>query len=306
MLILHIFFALLGLFVLLKAAEVFAGQATSLAAKLKISSFVVGFTIVAGGTSLPELVVCTYSSIIGHSDVAVSAVVGSNIANLCLILGLLALYKTYRLTAKDVHVNLPANSIAILVFLCLLLWFNLMVSWEMGLVLMVLFFIFILVANKGNHAQALVAKGHFRLITFVGALAVLLVAGKVCIDSVIAVANDLNIAETMLGYFFVAIGTSLPELVTSFVAIKSGDEELSIGNVMGSSLFNLFFIVGLSSFFTDLDFSGTLYGVGFMALATVLTLIFALTGKRYYFSKKEAVGLLAIYLLFAVTQIVKG
>jgi cation:H+ antiporter len=134
----------------------------------------------------------------------------------------------------------------------------------------------------------------------------LVFSGKICIEETILLAKQLKIAETILGYFILAIGTSLPELVTTWAAVKRKDGELGIGNILGSNLFNILFVLGISSFIRPVVITGFLTDLVFLTIATLAVYLFAVFGKKYSFSRKEGFGLLLIYLVFVVYQIIRA
>jgi cation:H+ antiporter len=298
----NLFLALVSLAVVLKAADIFVNHSSALAKKYQISSFLIGFTIMAFGTSLPELIVSTYSNIIGHPALTISNVIGSNIANLCLILGLLALFKNFKLSKQDVHFNIPINllgSILFTIFLWLAGW---QLNWWLGSILLLIFPFFIWLASRNNHLITIKGKTQFSIIKFALSFILLTIFGKLCIDNLLIFAQLYQISDSILGHFFLAIGTSLPELVTTFLAVKKGNNELGIGNLLGSNLFNLFFILGINSLIHTLDFSAFYQDILFLLFATCVFLIFSLIGKKYYFSKKEGLGLVLLYVLFMIWQ----
>lgn len=296
----------LSLFFLVKSADVFVNQASSLAKKLKVNDFIIGFTVVAFGTSLPELTSTIFSSISGHNQLVISNIIGSNITNLCLIFGVIALFNNYRIRKRDIDVNIPLNMAAIMAFWALSVYMNFTLNWTSGISLILIFLILILLSKDYNHFQSdkkeYVAFNPLYLIT---SLLLLVVSGKICIDQIINFANQLNISESILGYFLLAIGTSLPELVTTWTAVKKNNGELGVGNILGSNLFNLLLVLGISTFIRPIQLSGFKYDLMFLTGATFATYIFAIIGKKYSFSRKEGIGLLFIYLLFAFYQISK-
>lgn len=290
--------ALASLLFLLKSADVFVNQSIAIAKKFKISGFVIGFTIMAFGTSLPELIISTYSTAIGHPALAVANVVGSNIANLCLILGILAFYHEYKLSKQDVHFNIPINLLGLIIFMFLLIISNWQLNWLIGSLLLLIFPVFIWLAGHNNHSIKINGQTRFSLFVLVLSFVLLTISGKICIDHLLFFAQEFRIADSILGYFLLALGTSLPEFATSLMAFKKGNGELGIGNLLGSNLFNLLFILGINSLITNLNFQPFHNEVFFLLLVTGSVFIFALIGKKYFFSKKEGLGLISLYILF--------
>jgi len=285
----------------------FVGQASSLAKKLKVNDFLIGFTVVAFGTSLPELISTLFSSISGHNQLVMSNIIGSNIANLCLVFGVVALFNNYRIRKRDVDINIPLNITALMAFWALSVFMGFTLNWASGISLVLLFLALILLSKDYNRLES-VKKEYviFNPLYLIISLTLLVLSGKVCIDQIINLANQLKISETILGYFLLAIGTSLPELATTWVAVKKNNGELGMGNILGSNLFNLLFILGISTFIRPIRLNGFVYDLIFLTGATLMTYVFAITGKKYSFSKKEGIGLLMVYILFAVFQISKS
>lgn len=298
---------ILSLFFLVKSAEVFVNQASSLAKKLKVNDFIIGFTVVAFGTSLPELISNIFSSISGHNQLVVSNIIGSNITNLCLIFGIIALFNNYRIRKRDIRVNIPLNLAAMMYFWALVTFMGFTLNWASGISLILVFLVLILLSKEENHFET--SKKEYATFNpyYLGvSLLVLVISGKVCIDQVINLANILKISESILGYFLLAIGTSLPELVTTWIAVKEKDGELGMGNILGSNLFNLLFIFGVSTFINPIQLSTFKYDLVILTIAVLTVYIFAVIGKKYEFSKREGLGLLLVYLIFVIFEISKS
>ncbi|MFA5025363.1 MAG: calcium/sodium antiporter [Candidatus Shapirobacteria bacterium] len=296
-----------SLFVLVKSAEIFVDQASSLAKKLHVGDFLIGFTIVAFGTSLPELMSTLFSAFAGHNQLVVSNIIGSNIANLCLVFGIVALFNNYRLKKRDANINIPINMAALLFFWILSAYMGFTLNWASGISLILTFFALIILSKNYNHLSG-EQKEYvtYKPLYLIFSLALLIISGKICIDRIIDLASLLKISESILGYFLLAIGTSLPELVTTWIAVKKNEGELGVGNILGSNLFNLLFIFGVSTFITPIELDGFKYDLVFLSGAILITFIFAITGKKYSFSKKEGFWLLCVYLLFIGLQISKN
>ncbi|HCC84865.1 MAG TPA: hypothetical protein DEP87_04245 [Candidatus Pacebacteria bacterium] len=297
---------LVSLLVLVKSAEVFVDQASALAKKFKVDDFLIGFTVVAFGTSLPELISSLFSAISGHDQLVISNIIGSNIANLCLIVGILAIFNSFKIWKKDIDANIPINIIALVVLWTLVISQKFVLNWVSGILLISLFLILIIHSKNNNHFKIIKQiSPPFNLGILLLALIFLIFSGKICVDQIIILAKTFNISESILGYFLLAAGTSLPELVTTWVAIKKREDELALGNILGSNLFNLLFIFGISTFVRPLKFEGFGYDLIFLTGTMLAVYIFAVTGKKYSFSKKEGLSLLFIYFLFMLLQFLK-
>lgn len=292
---------------MVKSAEIFVNQASSLAKKLKVNDFIIGFTVVAFGTSLPELTSSIFSSLSGHNKLLVSNIIGSNITNLCLILGVTALFNNYRIRKRDVDVNIPINLAAMMAFWTLSSYMGLTLNWAAGVSLILIFLLLLILSGEYNHFEVSNKEYVvFKPLLLVVSLAILVVSGKVCIEQIINLANLLKISETILGYFLLAIGTSLPELATTWMAVKRKDGELAIGNILGSNLFNLLFIFGISAFIRPVSLDGFVFDLVFLTGITLMVYVFAIVGKKYALSRKEGVGLLLLYILFVVFEVSKN
>ena len=295
---------LLGLGVLVKSAEVLVEQASALAKKLKVNDFLIGFTVVAFGTSLPELTSAIFSSIDGQNDLVVSGIIGSNITNLCLIFGIVALFNSYRLRKRDVDINIPLNFAALTAFWALAVFMNFRLNWWAGGLLLGVFGLLIWLSKEYNHLE--IGPGEyvkFNWVYLVMAVVLLVVSGKVVVDQIINLSGQMKVSETILGYFLLAVGTSLPELVTTWSAVRKKSEELGIGSILGSNLFNLLFVLGTASLIRPVDLGGFIYDLIFLTGATLVVYIFAVWGKKYAFSRKEGLGLVGLYFLFIIFQI---
>lgn len=295
-----------SLFFLVKSANFFVDQASAFAKKIGISDFLIGFTIVAFGTSLPELISTIFSALSGHDELIVSNIIGSNIANSCLIFGLIAIFNKFKIRKRDVSINIPLNMAAIMVFWILSVFMGFTLNWASGISLILVFFIFLILSKEYNHIK--IPKStlvQFNPSILILSLIILIISGKICIDQIISLANQFKISETILGYFLLAVGTSLPELVTTWIAVKKNDGELAVGNILGSNLFNLLFIFGISTFIKPIQLVGFRIDLVFLTIITLAVYVFAIIGKKYSFSKKEGLGLLLLYIIFVLFQIAK-
>ncbi len=300
---LSVFFILLSLFVLVRSAEIFIDQASALAKKLKVSDFIIGFTVVAFGTSIPELISTIFSAISGHNQLAISNIIGSNITNFCLVLGVIAIFNNFKIRKRDVDINIPFNIVALMAFWALSAYLNFDLNWAAGISLLSVFILLNILSKDYNHLQISHKNySQFKPLLLLISLAFLIVSGKICIDQIIELSIHFKISETILGYFLLALGTSLPELVTVWMAIKKHDKELGIGNILGSNLFNLLFIIGISTFIHPLDFTAFKIDLFFLTGITLAVYFYAIVGKKYSFSRKEGLGLLFLYLVFVIFQ----
>lgn len=299
---LNILIAIASLVVLIRSSEVFIDQSTALAKKFKISSFLIGFTLIALGTALPDLIISSYSNIVGAPEIAISTFIGSPIVKTSLILGILALFSNYKLQEVDIKRNIPINLTIYSSFFLLLLAFQFQMNWILGILGTGLLILSIFLARKNNHLISIESKKKFNVLYLLASFIVVIIAGKLCVDNLLIFAEEFAIAQTTIGYFIVAIAISIQELVISFTSIKKGNFQLSLGNILGSNLFELLFVSGITSFFGVLNFRPFLVEYLFLIFATAILLLFAILGKKYYISKKEGIGLILVYILFIVLQ----
>jgi len=258
----------LGLALLVKGADLLVDGASSVAKKLHISTIVIGLTIVAFGTSMPEMVVNIFASLEGNTDIAIGNILGSNIANTLLILGISAMIYPLKSKKDTVWKEIPLSLLAAVV-----LWVMANdvfidhalvseVSRIDGMVLLTFFILFLFytfnIAKQDTKENDERIKSFGFLVSFsyiVSGLLALVVGGKWIVDGAIKIAEILEVSESLIGLTIVAIGTSLPELATSAVAAFKKQSDIAIGNVVGSNIFNIFWILGISSTIHPLAFN---------------------------------------------------
>ena len=251
----------LGIFFILKGADTMVDGSSSLARKFSISEAVIGLTVVAFGTSLPEFVVSFFASLKGSGDMSAGNVMGSNIFNALCILGASAFFTAIPIRKRALYIEIPLSFLAAVV-MCLLgfdawLWHasqNELSRWD-GLVLCVFFLFFmgynLYIALRRPDANTTVEgekdKTLWILLKIVAGIALLVVGGNVLVDSASNIALEFGVSEAVIGLTILAAGTSLPELATSVVAARRGSIDMAIGNVVGSNVFNVFFVLGTAS-----------------------------------------------------------
>ena len=308
--LIQIVLLLVGFVFLIKGSDFFVDGASSIASLLKIPTIIVGLTIVALGTSAPEAAVSITSSLTGSNAMAVSNVIGSNLFNMLMVIGIAALISNLTMEKSVLEKDLP-----FLVGITLLWAIFIIIGWDItnieGIILLIIMiaYIIILVINTRKSGGANeVEKPKFSLpksiiLILVGLVGIIL-GGDLVVDSASAIAIALGMSETLVGLTIVAIGTSLPELVTSITAIKKGENQLVIGNVIGSNIFNILFVLGASSAISTIPLdSSMLIDVLFMLFVTILCFIFGKTQEKY--DKKEGLILVLLfigYMAFAILR----
>ncbi len=303
-----------GFILLIKSAGWLVTGASALARKYMVSELVIGLTIVAFGTSAPEMVVNVFASFQGHQVMAFSNIVGSNLFNLLAILGIVGLISPVIVQASTVWKEIPISLFAVIVLLLLGndFWITPqpMLSRIDGIIFLILFGLFLLyifkqLKRQEKNQQTTVAVSFssqkiFFLTT--GGLAGLIIGGKLIVDNAVELAQMFNISEKVIGVTIVAAGTSLPELATSVVAALKKNKDIAVGNIIGSNIFNIFLILGLSTVIAPFPYQTQFNPDLFFLTGGSLFLFLAMfTGYRKKLDRWEAFILLllfGVYLFF--------
>jgi len=314
----NILLLVLGFALLVKGADFLVDGASSLARKLKISALVVGLTIVAFGTSAPELVVNIFASIRGTADIAIGNILGSNIVNILFILGLAAVVYPLSVKKGTVWKEIPLALLAII--LVALMANDAMIDGGLssaltridGLVLIAFFIIFIYYtfgiakvqeSEKYDIKVYSLPRSCFMIL---GGLVGLTIGGKMIVDSAVAVARALAVSEALIGLTIVAVGTSLPELATSITAAFKKNSDIAVGNIVGSNIFNLFFILGISAIIAPLPLSLTLnFDILVLIITTFLLFCFMFVGKRHFLKRWQGVLFMIMYFIYLACVIIR-
>ena len=320
-----------GVLCLVKFCNLFVDSSSALAKKLRIAPMVIGLTVVAMGTSLPELAVSVFDSVDsllggGHANVAIGNVVGSNIANILLVLGISVLFRPIIIKTSTLHKEVPILLAATSVCLLFGLLFGINASfndyailrWE-GIVLvvgLVAYLIFLVISAKKDPEdvpeEAIKDMPLWKAILFVvigaigiavGGEAVVFGAKGLAITGATGMGVDPDLAESLVGLTLVAVGTSLPELVTSAIAAKKGENDLALGNVIGSNVFNILFVMGISATVNPLTTGSTIvFDLFFMTVVTGLLYLFSLRGKISRGVGAVFIGIYGLYLTYLVLR----
>jgi cation:H+ antiporter len=312
---------LVGIALLIAGGELLVRGASSLAEILGISPLIIGLTIVAFGTSAPELSVNIAAAIKGSTDLSFGNIIGSNIANIGLILGIAALMKPLKVRStvivREIPMMILASAAAIVVSLDRVLRSGQGLFDRSDALLLLLFFCVFLFYNisdalKGRGQDSYPgqtgreAGAHdertvwMPLIMSLAGLVVLALAGRLTVSSAAGLARALSISEAFIGLFLVAVGTSLPELVTSVIAAARNQSDLAIGNVVGSNIFNLLFVMGVTACVRPIPVpSQGMIDLSVMAFLSIMLLPIAASGQRTI-SRLEGVLLLILYVTFIV------
>lgn len=302
-------FIVIGFFLLIKGADFLVDGASSLAKKFRIPDIVIGLTIVSIGTSMPELFVSITSSFQNASDISVGNVIGSNLCNILLILGSTALIKDIKFKNSTKYVELPFLILTNLILFALVQ--DGILSQKESCLLVFLFICFIvytyLEAKRSQEKtetqvkEISILKSIFRII--VGIIA-LKYGGEFVVANAQGLAKLFKVSDKIIGCTIIAIGTSLPELITSIVSAKKGNTDLALGNIIGSNIFNILLILGASSFISTIHFNLS-YDLDIIILysASLLLFLFPHFTPKNYMSKKEGALFLGTYLIYILISV---
>lgn len=309
--IIQVVLLVVGFVLLIKGADFFVDGASNVASILKIPTLIVGLTIVAFGTSAPEAAVSITSSLSGSNALALSNVIGSNLFNMLLIIGLCALLNELKIGKNVLNLDLP-----FLVILTGILTAFILLGWNIsrleGIILIILIIAYVsyLVYNarKSKESQA-VEKPKMNLlksiIYIVCGVAGIIIGADLVVDSASYIAMAFGMSETLVGLTIVAMGTSLPELVTSLTALKKDENQLIIGNVIGSNIFNISMVLGASSAISPIAINpNMIVDIVLMLGVTILFFIFGKTQDKY--DKKEGFVLVALFVAYMAFAILRN
>jgi cation:H+ antiporter len=302
---------LVGFLFLIKGSDFFVDGASSIASILRVPTIIVGLTIVAFGTSAPEAAVSITSSLTGSNAMAVSNVIGSNLFNMLVVIGVAALLSNLLMEKKVLQKDLPFL-VGITILFVVFIFIGGDITNIEGIILLAILiaYLFFLIRDARKSSDSnVVEKPKLSLpksiIFMIVGLAGIVLGGDLVVDSASAIALALGMSETLVGLTIVAIGTSLPELVTSLTALKKGENQMVIGNVIGSNIFNILFVLGASSAISAIPLSSSmLIDVILMIFVTVLCFIFGKTQEKY--DKKEGAILVILFIAYMAFAILRN
>lgn len=296
---------LLGFVLLIKGADWLVEGGSALARNFRIPELTIGLTIIAFGTSMPEMVVNVFAAAKGHSDIVYGNIIGSNLFNLFAILGIAGLIRPIVVQSSTVWKEIPYSLLAALL---LILLSNAAFTSETGLsrvdgilllVLFVLFLFYVFKQLKQEPAESETIrsmKSGKIAVYLVFGLILLVSGGRLVVVQAVSIAESMGLPQAVIGLTIVAIGTSLPELATSVVAALKGRNDIAVGNIIGSNIFNIFLIMGLSSIIKPLSYSlrynADLY---LLCIGTCLLFVAMFSGKKFRLDRWEAALLFSVY-----------
>ncbi len=302
----------------LKGADYLVESASSIARRFNTSEIVIGLTIVAFGTSAPEMVVNIISSLAGNNEIVLGNIIGSNIFNTLLILGIAGLIYPLKVQRNTARKEIPFNILVLLIFFFIANDWILfpsssnMISRLDGLILLVLFAGFVYYTYMLSKSKTFYASKNKTLaplktwIFLVLGLVGLLVGGKIVVDTAVSIARQLKVSEKLIALTIISMGTSLPELATSAVAAYKKRPDLAIGNVIGSNIFNLLMILGFSAEISPLKYNLIFnFDLAIFGLAMLILFLSMFTFKANKLDRVEALFLVLVYTGYLVYIIVR-
>ncbi len=313
--LLSLFLIVLGFVLLIKGADFLVEGSSSIAKRFHIPEIIIGLTIVSIGTSMPELFVSTTSSIDGYSDMSIGNIIGSNLCNLLLILGLSAMIRPIKFQRETRLIEMPMCLIITIIFMIFCNTSGTIQKSE-AIILIFLFVMFIIytiiMGKKGeqfdkddsiieiqteNKQSSMVKSIILIVIGIIG----LKIGGDLTVENALVIARGFNVSEKIIGLTILAIGTSLPELVTSATAAIKGNSDIAIGNIIGSNIFNILLIIGVSALISPLTYNFT-YNIQMVILiiAMLVLALFPVIPPKNEMSRFNGAVYLILYVIYMI------
>lgn len=318
-------FLVIGFVLLIKGADFFVEGSSSVAKRLHVPSIIIGLTIVAMGTSLPETAVSVSASLAGNNELAVSNVVGSNIFNLMVVIGVCAILATVNVARVTIRRDIPLSLIcAGLLMLLGIVGLGDKTGMTLGhldgVIFIVLFACYIIymirtAMKASKEGKKIEIEGELdeeiklvsvpvSILFIIGGAIAIAVGGDVTVDAASRIASDLGMSQTLIGLTIVSIGTSLPELVTSIVAARKNEVDMALGNAIGSNIFNILMVLGIASAISPISIiTENIIDLCVLIVFTICAWIFAGTKKKI--GRAEGLCMVALYAAYAVYIIVR-
>ncbi len=312
--IVQVVLIILGFILLIKGADFLVDGSSKIAKKFHIPEIIIGLTIVSIGTSMPELFVSITSAIEGYPDMAVGNVIGSNLCNLLLILGLSAVIQAIEFKKETRLIEIPMT-LFVTIILFVLCNIGTDITRGEGILLIVLFVWFIIytiyMGKKGEEFEnkdvlvevqtdkkySTIKSIFWIILGIIG----LKIGGDLVVNHSVTIAKALNISEKIISLTIIAIGTSLPELVTSVTAAFKGDSDIAIGNILGSNIFNILLILGVSSVITPIKYSVSYNNqILVLIIGTILLALFPFIGAKNKMTRTNGFAYLVIYAIYMI------
>jgi cation:H+ antiporter len=312
---------LIGFALLIKGADFFVEGSSKIARLLKVPPILVGLTIVAFGTSSPEATVSIIAAMEGSSEVSLGNVIGSNIFNITLTVGITAMIHPLRVETDTIRKEIPFTLLASIALWVLMSDMVLqgygsnLITRSEGIILLLFFSIFlyyIFEVARNSRGDETIETGDITGITWgknilftIGGLAGIIFGGDMVVDNATDIALSIGMSETLVGLTIVAVGTSLPELITSITAAIKKETEIALGNIVGSNIFNVLLVVGASATISPLAVNGKIFvDIIFMIVLTAVLLLFSRT--KHKISKIEGAILALVYILYLIYIVIRN
>lgn len=294
---------LVGFVLLIKGADYFVEGSSSLAKIFKIPTVIIGLTVVAMGTSAPEASVSLNAALAGANDIAISNVIGSNIFNSVVVVGVCAMMSSFVVDKDIARRDLPINVFITIVLVLMMLDGKLTriegIILSIGIVSFIIVMVVSALKNR-SEVQDVEQLPLWKSLLFIGCgLAAVIFGGDVVVDSATAIATMFGLSQNFIGLTIIAVGTSLPELVTSIVASRKGESGLALGNAVGSNIFNILFILGMSASISPLNVASEsiIDGIVLIVIAITLLIMAKTKGKM---DRKEGLVCVLIYIVYTM------
>ena len=299
---------LIGFVLLIKGADFFVDGSSSLARIMKVPSVIIGLTIVAMGTSAPEASVSVNAALAGSNDIAISNVIGSNLFNGLVVVGVCAFMAGFKTNPEILKRDMPLN-IIVTAILCIML-LDRHINHIEGIILLISMAVYIAVMvisalkNRETADECKILSLPKSLIFIIGGLIAVIFGGTLVVDNACLIAKDFGVSENFIGLTIIAIGTSLPELVTSITATRKGDSGLALGNAIGSNLFNILFILGMSATICPLNvLSESIIDCIILLVSAVILYVFARTKKTM--NRWEGIVCVFLYVGYTASLLIR-
>ena len=294
---------IIGFILLIKGADLFVDSASGIAKRFGIPSLIIGMTIVAMGTSAPELSVSITSAMKGLNDMSIANVVGSNIFNTLMILGVSSLFNKLKINSYKDIVVMMFSSVMLLV--CC---FNNTLGIINGIVLLAMFALFMwnqIKDAKGGETEEDVVHRPILLTVMLGIIGMCAIigGGNLVVNSASVIATTLGMSENLVGLTIVAMGTSLPEFITSVIATRKGEIDIAVGNVVGSNIFNILFVLGIAGIINPMTVS--LVAIYDMAILVIVSVLILFVTRKKEINKYNGLMLIAIYVCYLSYTIIR-
>lgn len=309
--LLSVVLIIIGFVLLIKGADLLVEGSSNVAKRFHIPDVIIGLTIVSIGTSMPELFVSSTSTLNGSSDMAIGNIIGSNLCNLLLILGLSTIIKPVRFQRETRLIEIPMCLAITIIFT---IFCNTLgtISRPEAIALIILFVMFILytivMGKKGQQDAIIEVQTQSKPVPIVKNVVFIILGiiglklgGDLTVDNATNIARMFNVSEKIIGLTILAIGTSLPELVTSVTAAIKGNSDIAIGNIIGSNIFNILFIIGVSALISPLAYNFTYnIQIGILVLATIVLALFPIIPPKNEMSRFNGTIYLIMYIIYMI------